>query len=225
MKKIGTVLLLGLVGIIILGFAKPGLTIGEREQPLIKAVVQNDLSAVQKLVQQGADINAQDSRGRTALLAAVEGNHIECAFELIAAAADVNVQDDKMDSPLLLAGAAGTLEILKFILQAKPDFAIYNRYGGTPLIPACERGHVEVVKTFLNTNADIDHVNNLGWTALLEAIILSDGGPRHQEIFKLLVDAGANVNIGDHEGVTPLIHVRQKGFENIVRILRSAGAR
>jgi ankyrin repeat protein len=84
---------------------------------------------------------------------------------------------------------------------------------------------VEVVKTLLNTKVDIDHVNHLGWTALLEAIILSDGGPRHQEIVQLLVDAGADVQIGDHNGVTPLLHARQKGFRKIVKSLEAAGAR
>lgn len=137
----------------------------------------------------------------------------------------MNVQDKKLDSPLLLAGAEGALEILQLILQAKPDFTLYNRFGGTPLIPACERGHVEVVKILLNTKVDIDHVNHLGWTALLEAIVLSDGGPRHQEIVQLLVDAGADVQIGDHNGVTPLLHARQKGFRKIVKILEAAGAR
>jgi ankyrin repeat protein len=124
-----------------------------------------------------------------------------------------------------LAGAEGTLEILKLILQAKPDFSLYNRFGGTPLIPACERGHVEVVKTLLQTDVEVDHVNNLGWTALLEAIILSDGGPRHEEIVQLLVDGGADVNIADFLGVTPLQHARLKGFRNIGKILESGGAK
>ncbi len=214
------------IGVIVtvLGLARPGISLNDQGLPLIEAVAQNHLAAVRRLLKEGADINAQDARGRTALLAAVEGNHLESAQVLIEAGADVNVQDHKMDSPLLLAGAEGTLDILKLILQAKPDFSLYNCFGGTPLIPACERRHVEVVKTLLNRKVDIDHVNNLGWTALLEAIVLSDGGPRHQVIVQLLVDRGTNVNIGDYEGVTPLRHARQKGFRTIVKILKSGGA-
>jgi len=225
--KIGanfTVLGIGAI-IAILGLDKTNTSICEKEPQLIVATFQNDISTVRNLVRQGTNVNAQDTQGRTALLAAVEGNSLESAKVLIEAGADVNVQDDKLDSPLLLAGAEGRLDILKLILQTKPDFRRYNRFGGTPLIPACERGHVEVVKTLLKTEADIDHVNNLGWTALLEAIVLSDGGPRHQEIVQLLVDAGADVHIGDQEGVTPLLHARQKGFRDIVTILEAAGAR
>ncbi len=55
-------------------------------------------------------------------------------------------------------------------------------------------------------------MNRLGWTALLEAIILSDGGPVHQDILAQLIDAGADVNLADAEGVSPLAHARQRGF-------------
>jgi uncharacterized protein len=130
-----------------------------------------------------------------------------------------------LDSPLLLAGARGYPDILKLTLRANPDFTIYNRYGGTALIPACERGHVEVVKELVKTDVDINHVNRLGWTGLLEAIILSDGGSRHQEIVRALIKAGADVNLPDGEGIRPLLHARNKGFTPIVKMLESAGAR
>lgn len=227
MKKMTiTLSLLGLgVLVTVLGLAKPGMFMSNQEQGLIKAVAHNDLATVRELVKAGTNINAQDTRGRTALLAAVEGHHLESATVLLEAGADVNLLDDKMDSPLLLAGAEGTVGIMKLILQAKPNFSVYNRFGGTPLIPAAERGHVEMVKLLVTTKVDIDHVNHLGWTALLEAIVLSHGGPRHQEIVEVLVNAGADVNIADKEGITPLQHARQKGFQEIVKILESAGAK
>ncbi|PXC06655.1 hypothetical protein C0043_18405, partial [Pseudomonas aeruginosa] len=104
------------------------------------------------------------------------------------------------------------------------DLKSTNRYGGTALIPACERGHVEVVKTLLQAGVDPNHVNKLGWTGLLEAILLSDGGPRHQEIVRLLIDAGADVNLADADGVSPLAHARQRGQGGIERLLLAAGA-
>jgi len=156
---------------------------------------------------------------------AVDRNHIESAKLLIETGADVNAQDLQLDSPLLLAGARGYLEILKLTLEAKPNFLIFNRFGGTALIPACERGHVEVVKELLQTDVDINHVNRLGWTALLEAIIQSDGGLRYQEIVRLLIEAGADVNLADGDGMSPFQHAHNKGFTSIVKMLESAGAR
>lgn len=195
------------------------------DRRLILAADENDTATVQRLLKAGANIHVRDGRGRTALLAATSHNHVESARLLIEAGADVNAQDNKLDSPLLLSGASGYLEILTLTLRAKPNFKIYNRFGGTALIPACERGHVEVVKALLNSDVDVNHVNNLGWTALLEAIILGSGGPRHQEIVRMLVAAGAAVNIPDQDGVTPLQHARQNGYREIIGALEAAGAR
>lgn len=71
----------------------------------------------------------------------------------------------------------------------------------------------------------IDHINKLGWTALLEAIILAEKGFRQEDIIKVLIKAGANVNIADRKGVTPLAHARKLSLTNIVEILVMAGAK
>ena len=105
------------------------------------------------------------------------------------------------------------------------DLKSTNRYLGTALIPAAHHGHVEAVKLLLATAIDKDHINNLGWTALLEAVILGDGGAAHTEIVRLLVEAGAQVNIADRDGMTPLAHARKSGYSGMVRILSAAGGR
>jgi ankyrin repeat protein len=110
-------------------------------------------------------------------------------------------------------------------LTAGADLNSLNRYGGTALIPAAHHGHVETVETLLKTAILVDHVNKLGWTALLEAILLGDGGARHTRIVALLAAHGANVDLADKEGVTPLAHARRRGFGEIARILEGEGAR
>jgi ankyrin repeat protein len=196
-----------------------------RDQALIAAAGRGDLAIVERLVREGAGVAARDARGRTALLAATHGNHVAVARALIAAGADVNAKDHVEDSPFLYAGAEGRTEILKMTLAAGADLKSTNRYGGTALIPAAHHGHVEAVRILLGTAIDKDHVNRLGWTALLEAVILGDGGPVHTEIVRLLVEAGANVNIGDRDGVTPLAHARRRGFREMIRILEGRGGR
>lgn len=187
---------------------------------LIQAAEAGDVSAVLSLLQAGAQINATDERGRTAVMAATHANRVKAVQALIEAGADINIRDNLMDNPFLYASAEGLYEIVQLTIEAGADTRLTNRFGGTALIPACERGHVEIVRELLTrTDVDVNHVNNLGWTALLEAIILSDGGPRHQEIVKLLVDHGADVNIPDGNGVTPLEHAQARGFQEIERIL------
>jgi uncharacterized protein len=192
---------------------------------LIMAAERGDAAAVRATLAGGAAIEARDGRGRTALLAATHENQVETARVLIAAGADVNARDAIHDSPYLYAGARGHLEILKLTLANGADLRSTNRFGGTALIPACERGHVETVKTLIEAGVNVDHVNRLGWTGLLEAIILSDGGPRHVEIVRLLIAAKADVNLPDKDGISPLRHARQRGYREIEALLVEAGAR
>jgi ankyrin repeat protein len=193
---------------------------------LLNAVIDKDVDAaqIQALLSRGADIDARDEAGRTALLIATHGNRIEVARVLIEAGADVNAKDRINDSPYLYAGARGHLEILTMTLARGVDLRSTNRYGGTALIPASERGHVDTVRTLIEAGVNVDHVNNLGWTALLEAIILGDGAERHQRIVGLLVKTDADINLADRDGVKPLQHARIRGYREIEAILVAAGA-
>src|SRR5688500_16283075 len=192
-------------------------------EQLIQAAEAGDISAIQNLLMEGADINGRDAQGRTAIMAATHRNQVEVVRLLIQAGADINIRDNRLDNPFLYAGAEGLLDILKLTIDAGADTKLTNRFGGTALIPAAERGHVEIVQELLTrTDVDVNHVNDLGWTALLEAIILSDGGERHQQIVQMLVDHGANINIADNDGITPLEHARARGFREIEQILLTA---
>ena len=138
---------------------------------------------------------------------------------------DVNVKDASQHSAYLIPTADGYLEFLKFTLRSGADVHSLDSYNGTGLIRAADRGHIEIIEELLETDIDIDHVNRLGWTAQLEAIILGDGGPRHTEVVRLLVQAGADVMLADNNGDTPLAHARQRSFKEIVGVLESSGAR
>lgn len=189
-------------------------------QALFRAAEQGDTAAIQRLLADGAPINAQDEQGRTAVLIATHARQTDAVRTLIEAGADINIRDQRSDNVLLYAGAEGLLDILRLAIVAGADTRITNRFGGTALIPAAERGHVEVVRELLTTSdVDVNHINNLGWTALLEAVILSDGGPRHQQIVQLLLEHGADPTIADKDGVTPLEHARQRGYTAIETLL------
>jgi uncharacterized protein len=193
---------------------------------LFAAAVTGDLEAIAAALADGADVDARDGRGRTPLMAATEARQADAFRALLAAGANVDLQDDRLDNPFLYAGAEGLLDILRLANEAGADPAITNRYGGVAVIPASERGHVEVVRYLLTETAvDVNHVNRLGWTALLEAILLSDGGPRHQAIVVLLIEHGADVDPADRDGVRPLAHARARGQTEIAALLEAAGAR
>jgi uncharacterized protein len=229
-KEIERILLQAVAGAVRSGAGAAGSGAGaaaakERDAKLIAAAKQGDATAVKELLAQGASVHARDDKGMTALIAAAYRNDLAIADLLIQAGANVNVQDNTKQSAYLIPTADGDLELLKRTLQAGGDVYSLDSYNGTGLIRAADRGHVEIIRELLKTDIKIDHVNRLGWTALLEAIILGDGGPRHTEVVRLLVESGANVNLADGQGVTPLAHAQQRGFSQIVAILKGAGAR
>jgi hypothetical protein len=195
------------------------------QQELWAAADRGDTAALAQALARGAQVNGRDGAGRTALMRATHARQPPAVRWLLAAGADVNLRDDRLDNPFLYAGAEGQLEILRLAIKAGASTRLTNRYGGTALIPAAQRGHVEVVRELLTrTDVDVNHVNRLGWTALLE-VVLSHGGARHQQIVALLIAHGADVNLGDSQGVTPMQHARARGFAAIEALLLKAGAR
>lgn len=192
------------------------------QQEVIRAVQKNDTTAILKSIEQGLNVNLTDEQCRSLLLIATSLQFNAMATILVNNGADVNQQAQNQDTPFLLAGATGQTALVKLFLNNGARFDIFNRYHGTALIPACERGHIETVKLLANTPGfPIDHVNRLGWTGLMEAVILGDGSKKFQEIVQILKDAGADMHIPDHDGVTPLQHAKNRDYKEIADIIRS----
>jgi uncharacterized protein len=201
---------------------------GQQASPgreLLVAAERGDMVTLKRLVAAGASLDPVDGARRTPLLIAVEKGYLEAAVLLMEAGADINSQAANLDTPWLLAGALGRTKMLQHMLPRHPDLSLRNRFGGNALIPACERGHVETVRLLLTTRIDINHVNNLGWTCLLEIVVLGDGGPRHVEITGLVLAAGANPNLPDKDGQSPLAHARRKGQHEVARLIAAAGGK
>ena len=192
---------------------------------MLEAAARGEVDTLQRLIAAGAALESANAAGETPLLLAVKNNHLSAAVLLIDAGSNINAQAANRDSPWLLAGALGRTERLRHMIPKGPDFSVRNRFGGNALIPACERAHVDAVKVLLTTKIDVNHINDLGWTCLLEIVILGDGGPRHVEVAKRVLAAGADPKIADKDGVSPLTHARRKGQTEIARLIEAAAAR
>jgi len=190
------------------------------------AAARGDVADIEKRIAAGENKEAVDRRQRTPLHVAAFHKKYDAARALIRLGADPNkLEIDRYDI-ITIASVANDVPMLKIALEGggNPN-AVTSRYDGTALIAAAHLGHAEVVRMLIAAGAPLDHVNNLKWTALIESIVLGDGGRNHTDTLRALVEAGANVNIPDGTGSTPLKLARDRGYREMVAILEKAGAK
>ena len=190
------------------------------------AAHKGDAAKIARLVAAGATLNATDAHGRTPLHVATFARQHEAIRALVKAGADINrLENDRYDA-VTIASVADDEETLRVLLQLGASAKqTTSRYDGTALIAAAHLGHDGVVRQLIAAGAPLDHVNNLHWTAAIEAVVLGDGGARHQATLKALIDAGANLQLADRHGQTPLALARSRGYSAMVRLLEMAGGR
>jgi ankyrin repeat protein len=192
---------------------------------LLAAAAHGNAAQIRALLAKGENADVRDTYRRTPLHVAAYARHHEAMRALVAAGADPNALENDRYDIITIAAVANDVPTLKLALELGASAKnITSRYDGTALIAAAHLGHAEVVRTLIRAGAPLDHVNNLGWTALIESIVLGDGGPRHTETLKALVQAGANVSLADRNGQTPLVLARGRGYNAMVKLLRQAGA-
>ena len=190
------------------------------------AAAHGDVGAIERLAAGAAAIDGRDGNGRTALHVATFARQRGAARTLLRAGADPAALDDDRYDAVTIAAVADDEETLALLLATGASAKLVtSRYDGTALIAAAHLGHDGVVRQLIAAGAPLDHVNNLHWTALIEAIVLGDGGPRHQATLAALLGAGASTSFADRAGRTPLRLARERGHEAIVRMLEAAGAR
>jgi ankyrin repeat protein len=204
----------------------PGAAEIEAYRGLHAAAASGSAADIEKLVKAGAPVDIRDGHRRTPLHVAVHLHRADAARMLLRLGADPNAFDAEKYDIVTIAAVADDVAMLKLALDGGCKATnITSPYVGTALIAAAHLGHDEVVRMLIAAKAPLDHVNNLGWTALIESIVLGDGGKRHIASLTALVNAGANVNIADRNGTTPLALAKGRGYTEMVAILEKAGAR
>jgi uncharacterized protein len=190
------------------------------------AAHQGDVAKIGKLVAGKADLNARDGNGRTAIHVATFARQREAIRALAKAGAAIDLLENDRYDAVTIASVADDEETLRVLLELGASAKqVTSRYDGTALIAAAHLGHDGVVRQLIAAGAPLDHVNNLHWTAAIEAVVLGDGGPRHQATLKALISAGANLQLKDRQGNTPLQLARSRGFAQMVKLLVAAGAK
>jgi ankyrin repeat protein len=191
------------------------------------AAQRGDVAAIISLAAASrAALEARDHQGRTPLHVATFARQRDAVRALHKAGADAGAFDSDRYDAVTIAAVADDEETLQVLLGLGASAKLVtSRYDGTALIAAAHLGHDGVVRQLIAAGAPLNHVNNLHWTAVIEAIVLGDGGARHQRTLQALLAAGADAQLADREGRTPLQLAKARGYGAMVKALMAAGAR
>ena len=131
------------------------------DKSLFKAAEKGKLDNVIVALDQGADVNCQDSKGRTPLCYAIIANSVACTHELLSRGADPNVADKNKEYPIHHAAKFPSTDVLRVLVDSgKADMEVGNKDGNTALHVAAYAGQVDCVMYLTSKGADSKAQNN-----------------------------------------------------------------
>lgn len=193
---------------------------------LLASTIRGDIEETRRLLAGGADPNVIDDQGRTPLHISMHRRERDIARALVKAGADPRVTDRRGYDIIGIAVVANDADMLALALDlgANPK-AVTGSYGGTALNAAAQLGHDGIVAALIKAGAPVNLVNKAGWTALIEAIVLGEGSPRHLAAVQALLAGGADPNLADRNGNSPLTLARKRGYATIAEAIAKAGGK
>lgn len=211
---------------------------------LIKACQNNDLNAVQKLLDQGTDPNVQDEQKRTPLHYAAEHGNSEIIELLFSKDAEPDVYNIDGNAPLHLAVLNDRLDAVKELLENGADPDVQNEDGNTPLHLAASIGNLEIIKELLEDGADPDEQNDDGKTpadlasesekgeieeilakeSAIKALFKACIGGDLAAVQAMLAKGTDSLDKTDEDGRTLLHWACVNGYAKIAKMLLDAGA-
>ena len=159
------------------------------DAPVADAAMRRDTAEVRRLLQSGADVNATQADGATALHWAAYHGDASLASVLLAAGAEVAAANRNGSTPMWLATSRGDAAVIKALLDKGADANEELPLGRRPLMLAARSGSVDAVLALLAKGADPNAKESArGTTALMQA---ADQG--HADVIKVLIEHGADV--------------------------------
>ena len=199
-------------------FGLAAASVAAEKPTLADAAEHGNKALIRTLLNAGADVNAAQADGTTALHWAVYNDDVETAGLLVKRGANVNTANRYGVPPLSLACANGNADLVKLLLDAGADANATLQGGETILMTAARAGNVEAVKALLAHEAKPDARERRDQTALMWAA--AEG---HAAVVRALIKGGADVHAKLKSGFTPLFFAVREGHIDAARALLEAG--
>ncbi|MDG1852380.1 MAG: ankyrin repeat domain-containing protein, partial [Gammaproteobacteria bacterium] len=206
---------------------------------LADLVAAGNLDQALLMIDQGADVNALQSDGTSALLYAIYQDDLELVTALVNAGADVNQRNEYGANTMSEAAMSGNTEILRVLLANGADANLANLEGETPLMVVARTGNVPAAELLLEYGADINAREQWGGqTAAMWA-----ASQHHPAMLETLIAHGADIDmkgfarLWDHTmmneprpkdmnngGFSPLHYAAREGCTECIKVLAKGGA-
>ncbi|KAL2134883.1 hypothetical protein VTI74DRAFT_10609 [Chaetomium olivicolor] len=227
------------------------------QTPFSLACARGRLKTARLLLEKGADIESKEQAGKSALALACLGKHEKLAQFLLDNGADVNSRCNAGRTPLFYAWGYGHTDRKRFptvaqlLLDRGADLEARDNHGASVLSAVAWYGNRDGVRWLIQNGADVESQDDNGRTPLVAAVALPDGAlsvpiglqpdrskkwrtvnpatvfPKSPNVFKELLDHGANIEHRDHSGRTALSYAAGPGPTSkleIVKLLLERGA-
>jgi ankyrin repeat protein len=182
---------------------------------LFRGIKANDLPSAQAALAAGADPQAVDEDGVSALTWAAQGGNLRMVKLLLDSGASVNpATEETIATPLMAAvSTPAAIEVVRLLLDKGASVDARNVLGNTALALA---PNATVAKLLLDHGAKVDARGNAGETPLMST--------KHADVAKLLIQRRADVNARDRAGRTALVAAAEEGRREVAQVLLDKGA-
>ncbi|KAL8732752.1 MAG: hypothetical protein Q9166_002533 [cf. Caloplaca sp. 2 TL-2023] len=187
--------------------------------PLIWAARNGHHSAVELLVDHGADVAAENAEGVTALYWAANNGHASVVELLLKGGAHCRPRDKIGWTPLHRAAFNEHIGVIRILLDNDADVEAFDTSKWTALMRAATTGNVEVTRLLFSRSASLDVRDMEGCTPLHHA-----AGNGHTQLLKLHLEHGGDMEARDNESWTVLHQAAWNGHEKTVRYVLKKGA-